>query len=162
MTRWVVTNLSDMESRSIDRADGVPERSVRSVSGDVTGFPDAAGGDVGRTDDRLELANRAAAGRFESHEQLQGMRSPGLPSEQAVDSLALMSTRYHAEPSLAGCCRPVGSSFEPPTTGFGPRLDGGVLESSAARTSLRAPALESERRSLETRHRSVPAGPGGD
>lgn len=65
-----------METISVDREYDAPEHRLRSVFDDVTTFFDAAGFDVARTHDRLELSKQVAVTQFELYVKLRETTSP--------------------------------------------------------------------------------------
>lgn len=117
-----------METVSVDREYDAPEHRVRSVLEDVTGFLNAAGFDVARTDDRLNLSKRVAVTQFELHVQLHETESTALAYEQIAGPFEMMATRYHVDSSSTGSCLTIETSFKPPATGFGSFLNRAVVK----------------------------------
>jgi hypothetical protein len=117
-----------METVSVDREYDAPEHRVRSVLEDVTGFLDAAGFDVARTDDRLNLSKRVAVAQFELHVKLHETESTALAYEQVSGPFEMMATRYHVDSSSTGSYLTIETSFKPPATGFGSFLNRAVVK----------------------------------
>lgn len=117
-----------METISVDREYDAPEHRLHSVFEDVAGFFDAAGFDVDRTHDRLELSKQVAVTQFELHVKLHETESATLAYEQVSGPFKEMTTRYHVDSSATGSCLTIETSFEPPATGFGSFLNGTVIK----------------------------------
>ncbi|MFT4920916.1 MAG: hypothetical protein ACI8XM_000107 [Haloarculaceae archaeon] len=95
-----------MTSRPVSRADDVPKRRVRSLPGNVTGFPDAARVDVGPTVNTFEPSRGVAVFQLGPHLKLQATHSAALASERGSNFLESMSARYRGDQSSAGNWRP--------------------------------------------------------
>lgn len=128
VTRWLVGKPSDMETISVEREYDAPDHRVRSVLGDVTEFFEAAGFDVARTDDRLELSKRVAVAQFELHVKLHETESTALAYEQVSGPFEMMAARYHVDSSSTGSRLTIETSFEPPATGFGSFINRAVVK----------------------------------
>lgn len=152
-----------METVSVDREYDAPERSVRLVLGDVTEFFDAAGFDVARTDDRLELSKRVAVTQVELHVKLHETETAALAYEQVSGPFEAMATRYHVDSSSTGSCLTIETSFDPPTTGFGTFLDGAVVKRQRrAELDAVASLLETNDEPSGQNSETPPIGTGGD
>lgn len=152
-----------MERIAVTRDYDASEHRVRSVLGDVTEFLDAAGFDVARTDDRLELSKRVAAARFELHIELHEAESAALAYEQISGPFESMTTRYHVDSSATGSRLTTKTSFEPPSTGFGSFLTEAVVESQRrAELDAVASLLETSGADSGTESDRSPVGTGGD
>lgn len=117
-----------METVSVDREYAAPEDRVRSVLGDVTDFFEAAGFDVERDGDRLELTKRVAVAEFELNVELRDEESAELAYEQVSGPFEAMETRYYVDASAAGSRLTIETSFDPPTSGFGSFLNGAAIK----------------------------------
>lgn len=117
-----------MNTVSVERAYDAPVDRVRSVFEDVTAFFEAAGFDVKRDGDLLELTKRVAVARLELRVSLNDDDGTTLAYEQIAGPFEKMSTRYVLEPSPAGCRLTIVTSFEPPSSGFGSFINGAAIE----------------------------------
>lgn len=117
-----------METASVDREYAAPENRVRSVLGDVTDFFDAAGFDVERDGDRLELTKRVAVAQFELTVELRDEESAVLAYEQVSGPFETMVTRYYVDATADGCRLTIETSFDPPASGFGSFLNGAAIK----------------------------------
>jgi hypothetical protein len=117
-----------METVSVNREYEAPEHRVCSVFEDVTGFFDAAGFDVARNGDQIKLSKRMAVAQFELHLKLHGAESAALVYEQISGPFETMTTSYRVNPSSAGSCLTIETSFKPPATGIGAVLNDAMVK----------------------------------
>jgi hypothetical protein len=117
-----------MDTASVDREYAAPESRVHSVLEDVTEFLEAAGFDVERDGDRLELMKRVAVATFELTVELREEESAALAYEQVSGPFEAMVTRYYVDASPAGSRLTIETSFDPPSTGFGSFLNGAAIK----------------------------------
>lgn len=152
-----------METIAVDREYDTPEQRVRSVLGDVTGFFDAVGFDVERTDDRLRLSKRVAVAQIELHVELRETESAALAYEQISGPFEAMRTYYHVDASSTGSRLTIETSFEPPSTGFGSFLNGAAVKRQRrAELDTVASLLAVNGDGSEAKTDSRPVGTGGD
>ncbi|QLD85683.1 hypothetical protein HWV23_08075 [Natronomonas halophila] len=122
-----------METASVDREYAASESRIRSILDNVTVFLDAAGFDVERDGDRLELTKRVAVAQFELDVELREEESAALAYEQVSGPFDAMVTRYYVDATASGSRLTIETSFDPPTSGFG-----SFLNSAAIRRQRRA------------------------
>jgi len=152
-----------METISVDREYEAPEHRVRSVLEDVTEFFDAAGFDVARTDDRLDLSKRVAVTRFELRVKLYETESAVLAYKQVSGPFETMTTRYHVDSSSTGSRLIIETSFKPPSTGFESFLNGAVVKRQRrAELDVVASLLETNSEVSERNPDTSPVGTRGD
>jgi hypothetical protein len=152
-----------METISVDREYGAPERRVRSVLENVTEFFDAAGFEVDCTDNGFELSKRVAVTQFELHVNLYESESATLAYEQISGPFEEMMTHYHVKSSLNGSCLNIETSFDPPTTGFGAFLNRAVVKRQRqAELDAVASLLEAQTEPSIQKSNSHPIETGGD
>jgi hypothetical protein len=116
-----------METASVDREYAASEDRVRSMVDNVTDFLDAAGFEVERDGDRLELTKRVAVAQFELDVELRDEESAALAYEQVSGPFDAMVTRYYVDATASGSRLTIETSFEPPTSGFGSFLNGAAI-----------------------------------
>lgn len=117
-----------METITVGRTFDAPADRIRSTLGDVTAFFDAAGFDVERDGDRLELRKRATVMEVELAVRLRDDGPAALAYEQTAGPFEAMAARYRVEPIAPGGRLTIETSFEPPTTGIGATLGTAMVE----------------------------------
>lgn len=117
-----------METATVERTYDVPPGELEAAVADVEGFYDAAGFDVDRDGDRLELGKRLAVARFELDVRLLEGDDAALAYEQVDGPFAEMRTRYLVEPAGDESRLRIETSFEPPASGFGSFVNGALVE----------------------------------
>lgn len=152
-----------MKTVSVEREFDAPEHRVQSVLEDVTGLFEAAGFDVDRDGDHLELSKRIALLQFELTVRLREDEPAALAYEQSTGPFESMTTQYHVDPIAGGSRLTVETSFAPPASGFGSFLNEPAVERQRraeldAVASLLESSVESSERANETRA----VGTGGD
>lgn len=116
-----------METVSVTRTfDAEPDR-IRSVFNDVTTYFDAAGFEVERDDNRLELTKHVAVMQIELNVQLCDDQTAALAYEQIAGPFEAMTARYVVDQEPTGSSLTIETSFDPPSTGFGTFLNGAAV-----------------------------------
>jgi hypothetical protein len=117
-----------METVSVTRDFDAGTHHVRSILENVTAFFEAAGFEVTRADDRLELTKQVALMQVELDLRLRDDESGVLAYEQIAGPFETMRTLYQVNPASTGSTLTIETSFEPPSTGFGTFLDDAVIK----------------------------------
>lgn len=117
-----------METASVEREFEVAPTVVEDVLDDVTTFYDAAGFEVDRDGERLELVKRLAIARFELDVELVDDEDAALAYEQVDGPFAAMRTRYLVDETDDGSRLTIETNFEAPTSGFGTFINGALIK----------------------------------
>lgn len=117
-----------METVAVQREYDVAANGLKRLVTDVESFYDAAGFEVERHGDRLELTKRLAVARFELEVALIDDADAALAYEQLDGPFGDMETRYLVEDVDDGSRLTIETSFEPPASGFGTFLNGALIK----------------------------------
>lgn len=117
-----------MDTATVEREFEVAPEILEGVVTDVTTFYDAAGFEVERDGDRLELVKRLAIARFELDVELVEDDGAALAYEQVDGPFADMRTRYLVDATEGGSRLTIETNFEAPSSGFGTFINGALIK----------------------------------
>ena len=116
-----------METVTVERTYDVGAETLSAAIADVEAFYDAAGFEVAREGDHLELVKRLAVARFELDVRLRD-DDAALSYEMVDGPFDAMETRYLVDGVDGGSRLSIETTFDAPSSGFGTFINGALIK----------------------------------